>query len=156
MRVLAIDPGRNHTGWAWFCDSVMYGCGVSVLPPEGKIWPLGKVLQFHGQVGIPDTDLVVCEQMGLTVARENKLSAAIGKGNILLELQAVAAYIAGRCYSAQVQYVRHFQCTKTVTKNRCMHLLTEGEKKTMAEYKGTKKDDMFDAIAHGLRAVGRM
>lgn len=164
--LLALDPGRNFCGYA-YGDKVLRGCGVSKLPPAGKIWSLAQVCQFHGDalnsVGVTRYryERVVVERMGLRMqdAQGKTATAKMGRivaiGNDLLGLQAIGAFIAGRV-GGTLEYVQHFQCSKEVTQNRVLHLLSPAEQDVLALYGGKKRDDICDAVAHWLRAVGRM
>jgi Holliday junction resolvasome RuvABC endonuclease subunit len=155
MVVLAIDQGRNHTGWAVFNNAQLTACGVSKLPKESRIWGLEKVVDYHYR-NLPTVtpERVILEKHWLTKAREPTLSQAIAKGTDLLSLQAVAFYIAGKLGGA-ISLFSPFQCSKTMTKNRVEYLLKGAELDLYRVHKG-KTDDLADAICLGLRAVGRM
>lgn len=155
MLVVSLDQGRNHTGYAVFQNGKLTACGVSKLPKEAKIWGLEKVVEFHFR-SLPQVkpDMVVLEKHWLTKAREPTLSQALAKGTDLLGLQAVAFYIAGKLGGA-IRLFAPFQCTKQITKNRVAYLLSPEERPLYESHKG-KTDDVADAIALGLRAVGRM
>jgi hypothetical protein len=162
---LALDPGRNHVGFA--CGGTeLLACGVSKLPKEGAVWGLDRVCAYHWdtvRAHIPGlrVDSVIVEKMGVRMldAKGNtaqaKLARLVALSNDLLQLQAVGAFIAGRSGGTLV-YTGHFLCSKEVTQNRVLHFLNPREQDVLALYKGKKRDDICDAIAHWLRAVGRM
>jgi hypothetical protein len=153
--VVALDPGRLNLGFSIFRDGALIKCGRSTLPKEGKIWPLGKVCDYH-YGAIPDVgrvDQVVVEEMRLTRARDKTLVRCISVGNGLLELTAIAAFISGRL-GGRLTYVNPAQCPKEVTQARVSYLLSPVERLMYEAIKG-KKDDVADSLFHGLRAIGR-
>ncbi len=156
--VLAIDPGRNHCGFAYLVDNTLRVCNTVELPAAGKTWSLEDVCRYHaghigGYLDRYRVDRVVVERMGLRKI-DGTASRLVALGNDLLGLQAIGAYAAGRL-GGHLEYVQHFPCPKEVTQNRVSYILTPEELKLYHAVKG-KKDDVADAVAHGLRACGRL
>jgi hypothetical protein len=154
--VLSLDPGRLNLGYSIIVNGTLVACGRSTLPKAGKAWALGKVCEFHW-LNIPyhgPVDRVVVEEMRLTKARDKTLVRAISVGNGLLELTAIAGFIAGRCGRAELVYVNPAQCPKEVTQARVAYLLSPAERLLYEAIRG-KRDDVADAVFHGLRNVGR-
>jgi hypothetical protein len=166
MHTLALDPGRNFVGFAYGTTELL-ACGVSKLPAEGKVWGLDRACEYHANVVesalkfAPAVDRVVVERMGVRLqdaqgrTTSAKLARVIALSNDLLGIQAIGAHIAGRV-GGRLWYVQHFLCSKEITQNRVLHLLSPKEQDVLALYKGKKRDDICDAVAHWLRAVGRL
>jgi hypothetical protein len=164
VHLLSLDPGRAYCGWGLFQESHLVHAGVSALPEAMKYLTTGQVASYHlsaivRATAVDECDRVVAELMQLTLGRDGTLGKAIAVGNDLIGLSTIAAYIAGAMHGA-LELAPHPKCSKDVTKARVLYVLTDGEKAAMQRGLGKRMDqtvglNAFDAVFHGLRAVGR-
>lgn len=159
MHILAVDPGKNVCGYALFHDKTLIRCGLSVLPAGPA--KLGAIAEYHYRsiaFDAAEADRVYVEEMSLNRGRDGTLSKAIATANDLLKLQAVGAYIAGRLRASLV-YVPPAKHDKRVTQNRAEATLSPSEleivTKSLQDYRASIHHNLYDAVLHGLRAVGR-
>jgi hypothetical protein len=103
------------------------------------------------------------EQMRMTMAQDGKkgMPAAIAKGNDLLELQAVGAYVAGALGTLRYASPGTWkgQTSKEVTENRVHKYLTPSElaivREALSKHRDGLAHNLYDAVGIGLHGTGR-
>lgn len=163
MRLISIDPGLRNLGAALYEDGNLRDANTFVLPKG--LHNLSQACAYFEQALKPwlPVQFVAVEQQHLSLGRDGKnVARIIAVANDLLAVQAVGAYLAGRC-GGVLTYVPTPKHDKLVTRNRLLHALKEEELSLLdvalgerwRDGKGGVWENCLDSVMIGLRAVGR-
>ncbi len=155
--LLAIDPGLNACGCAWFRHGVLTCARLSghVSPtwhsvPQRAASTAGEV---SGDFGVPERLVIEWPQV-------YRLGGRAGADpNDLLGLAAVAGAVAAHYYDATINVYKPAewkgQVPKEVHHARIMRFLSDAEKLAIPKLPKTKLHNVLDAIGLGLFHLGR-
>lgn len=150
---LAIDPGKNCTGWAYFEGRKLVDCGMSVRTPKQRT--LGDISKNHADVvsdlvAPPD---VVCVELMQSYAFDSQK----GDQNDLIALATIGGQIAGRFPHARSVYVtpatwkgqvpKHIMARRIergLVERECLHALR------LDRYAASLRHNVLDAVGIGL------
>lgn len=165
LPLLAIDPGKNALGWAYFGPAgFLYACGVVRAGESEKNIALVARLAINALrvaiSGFPPAKHLVTEQMVVYPGPQQKgdpndliaLSFIAGGGHTLVALDAELELVEPRAWKGQVP--------KPIMQDRISRSLTETERQMVAaSLQGVApslRHNGWDAVGQGLHALGRL
>lgn len=158
MRLITIDPGAK-TGWAFFIDGRLRGCGT---------WPIARMMREW--CAPPQGALVLLEHPVLYPNDGNKKKANV-PDNDVVRLGVRTGELGGRFFTGgaeiEYEYPRSWKGNigkpapgkQYIIEKRVMRVLDDEESKliysTMSARAKSPNDNMIDAVGLGLWKLGR-
>lgn len=164
-RIWSCDPGLNICSVGVYQDQKLVAARMSRLPAKQR-FRLHEACEYHARamVGLPSPTHFALEEMSLNKGWDKTHTEAIAKGNDLLAVQAVGAYLAG-WFGGQLLYTEpqgwKGTASKEWTEQRCLEWLDSSElavvESELASHRAKSlHHNLWDAVAIGLWATSRL